>query len=80
MSVWRVGALTPTSDSQEAGPVRCPGFASVLWTLTRAGNFPRELHRGTTVILMRFQFGERKSGRLRANPKRGIGFEYEEHS
>lgn len=24
---------------------------------------------------MRFQFDERKSGRLRANPKRGIGFE-----
>jgi len=24
---------------------------------------------------MRFHFDERKSGRLRANPKRGIGFE-----
>jgi hypothetical protein len=30
---------------------------------------------GITVILMRFHFDERKSGRLRANPKRGIGFE-----
>ena len=30
---------------------------------------------GITVILMRFQFDERKSQRLRANPKRGIGFE-----
>src|SRR5580693_8561108 len=30
---------------------------------------------GIGVILMRFHFDERKSGRLRANPKRGIGFE-----
>src|SRR6266849_6606949 len=30
---------------------------------------------GITVILMRFHFDERKSARLRANPKRGIGFE-----
>ena|ERR1700674_1043926 len=30
---------------------------------------------GITVILVRFHFDERKSGRLRANPKRGIGFE-----
>ena len=30
---------------------------------------------GITVILMRFHFDERKSGQLRANPKRGIGFE-----
>jgi hypothetical protein len=30
---------------------------------------------GITVILMRFHFDERKSRRLRANPKRGIGFE-----
>jgi hypothetical protein len=30
---------------------------------------------GITVILMRFHFDERKSGRLRANPKRGVGFE-----
>jgi len=30
---------------------------------------------GITVILMRFYFDERKSGRLRANPKRGVGFE-----
>ena len=30
---------------------------------------------GITVILMRFHFDERKSGRLRANSKRGIGFE-----
>ena len=30
---------------------------------------------GITVILMRFHFDERKSERLRANPKRRIGFE-----
>ena len=30
---------------------------------------------GITVILMRVHFDERKSGRLRANPKRGVGFE-----
>ena len=30
---------------------------------------------GITVILMRFHFDERKSGQLRANPKRGVGFE-----
>src|ERR1700694_5487811 len=30
---------------------------------------------GITVILMRFHFDERKSARLRANPKRGVGFE-----
>ena len=30
---------------------------------------------GITVILMRFHFDARKSGRLRANPKRGVGFE-----
>jgi uncharacterized DUF497 family protein len=30
---------------------------------------------GITVILMRFDFDRRKSARLRANPKRGIGFE-----
>ena len=30
---------------------------------------------GITVILMRFYFDARKSGRLRANPKRGVGFE-----
>ena len=30
---------------------------------------------GITVILMRFHFDERKSRRLRANPKRSIGFE-----
>jgi len=30
---------------------------------------------GITVILMRFHFDERKSVRLRANPKRGVGFE-----
>ena len=30
---------------------------------------------GITVILMRFHFDERKSGQLRANPKRRIGFE-----
>jgi uncharacterized DUF497 family protein len=30
---------------------------------------------GITVILMRLHFDERKSGRLRANPKRGVGFE-----
>jgi uncharacterized DUF497 family protein len=30
---------------------------------------------GITVILMRFDFDERKSERLRANPKRRIGFE-----
>ena len=30
---------------------------------------------GITVILMRFHFDERKSERLRANPKRGVGFE-----
>ena len=30
---------------------------------------------GITVILMRFHFDERKSGRLRANQKRGVGFE-----
>ena len=30
---------------------------------------------GITVILMRFHFDELKSGRLRANPKRGVGFE-----
>jgi uncharacterized DUF497 family protein len=30
---------------------------------------------GITVILMRFHFDARKSGRLRANPKRGFGFE-----
>jgi tetratricopeptide (TPR) repeat protein len=28
-----------------------------------------------TVILRRFHFDARKSGRLRANPKRGVGFE-----
>ena len=33
------------------------------------------VHCGITVIPMRFHFDERKSGRLRANPKRGIGFE-----
>jgi uncharacterized DUF497 family protein len=30
---------------------------------------------GITVILMRSHFDERKSRRLRANPKRGVGFE-----
>ncbi len=30
---------------------------------------------GITVILMRFDFDEGKSDRLRANPKRGVGFE-----
>ena len=30
---------------------------------------------GITVILMRFDFDRRKSARLKANPKRGIGFE-----
>ena len=30
---------------------------------------------GITVILVRFHFDERKSERLRANPKTGIGFE-----
>jgi|SRR4051794_28310109 uncharacterized DUF497 family protein len=30
---------------------------------------------GITVIPMRFHFDERKSGRLRANPRRGMGFE-----
>jgi len=30
---------------------------------------------GITVIPVRFHFDERKSGRLRANPKRGVGFE-----
>jgi uncharacterized DUF497 family protein len=30
---------------------------------------------GITVIPVRFHFDERKSARLRANPKRGIGFE-----
>jgi hypothetical protein len=30
---------------------------------------------GISVILMRFHFDERKSGRLRVNPKRGVGFE-----
>ena len=30
---------------------------------------------GITVILMRFHFDARKIRRLRANPKRGVGFE-----
>src|ERR1700730_15284389 len=30
---------------------------------------------GISVILMRFHFDERKSGRLRANPKRVVGLE-----
>jgi hypothetical protein len=30
---------------------------------------------GITVILMRFHFDERRSRRLRANPKRSVGFE-----
>ena len=30
---------------------------------------------GITVILLRFRFDARRSGLLRANPKRGIGFE-----
>ena len=41
-----------------------------------AVDFDARQHRcGITVIQMRFRFDERKSERLRTNPKRGIGFE-----
>jgi len=63
---------------------RCSGeFTSPTWRHKAAstGNLPttnlppRLAQYGITVILMRFRFDRRKSKKLRANPRRGIGFE-----
>ena len=53
-----------------ASQVSANEFSAVIVIVRRAVD-----RYGITVILLRFSFDARKSGRLRANPKRGVGFE-----